>query len=78
MSRLEETIRTALELEADVDLASISYRDTPAWDSVAHLQLLTAIEEEYELTLEPDELMAMTNYASIRAVVERRSRGMRP
>ena len=73
MSRLDDTIRDALELDPDVDLEAIAYRETPGWDSVAHLQLLTALEEGFDLVFEPHELMGMTDYASIRRVVEGRA-----
>jgi acyl carrier protein len=72
--RLDEIIRDALELEADVEMRSLSYRVTPGWDSVAHYQLLAALEAEYEFIFEPDELMAMTDYEGICRVIERRNR----
>lgn len=73
MSRLDDIVREVLDLEPDVDLSSIAYRETPTWDSVAHLELLTALEQAYGLTFEPDELMEMSDYDAIRAVTERRS-----
>lgn len=77
MSQLDRIIRETLELEEAVELESLAYRETPAWDSVAHLSLLTSIEQAYGFELEPDELMAMTDYAGVREVVERRTRGGR-
>ena len=73
MTKLDDLIRDALEFEPDADVSSISYAATPEWDSVAHMRLLAALEEEYELTLEPEELMAMTDYASVRMVIEGRT-----
>lgn len=78
MSRLDDTIRGALELDPTIELETISYRGTPAWDSVAHMQLLTAIEQEYGLTLGSDDLLSMTDYAGVRDVVRRRTGDDRP
>ena len=74
MPTLDRIIREALELDESVELTSLAYRETAEWDSVAHLSLLTALEEAYGFELEPDELMAMTDYAGVRRVIERRTR----
>ena len=75
MSRLDRIMRETLELDETVELSSLAYHESPQWDSVAHLSLLNAIEEAYGFELEPDELMAMTDYAGVREVIERRVRG---
>ena len=72
MTRLDTIVRDVLGLEPNIDLEHVAYRETPTWDSVAHLQLLTALEEAYQLTFELEELMGMTDYAEICAVIERR------
>lgn len=74
MSRLDRIMRETLELDETVELSSLAYHETPQWDSVAHLSLLNAVEEAYGFELEPDELMAMTDYAGVRGVIERRVR----
>jgi len=75
MTKLDRIFRQVLELDDAVELESLAYRETPEWDSVAHLSLLSSLEESYGFELEPDELMAMTDYASVREVVQRRTRG---
>lgn len=73
MATLDRIFRDVLELDETVELASLAYRETAEWDSVAHLSLLTSLEEAYGFELEPDELMAMTDYAGVRMVIERRT-----
>ena len=72
MSKLDRIMREALGLDEAVELTSLAYRETPEWDSVAHLSLVSSIEEAYGFELQPDELMAMTDYASVRQVIEGR------
>ena len=72
MSRLGDTIRQTLDLDPGTDLETLSYRSTASWDSVAHLELLIALEEEFGFVFTPDELMDMTDYPAVREVVERR------
>lgn len=77
MERLDTVVRASLELEPDVDVRSTSYRHTTAWDSVAHLQLLTALEEEFEITFDDEDVLDMTAYDQLREAVERRLRAKR-
>lgn len=62
MARLENVFRDALELDEDVDVATLEYRGIEEWDSVAHMQLVAAIEDEYDLMLDTDDVIAMSSY----------------
>lgn len=37
----------------------------PAWDSLAHVTLLSAIGEEFSLDIPPDDFVELTSYAAI-------------
>jgi acyl carrier protein len=43
-----------------------------SWDSVHHLNLILALEHEFGLQFEPEEIEKMINVASILSVLERR------
>jgi acyl carrier protein len=45
--------------------------NTPGWDSLTHLSLLMAIEEEYGVGFSPDEVDELDSVERIRAAVER-------
>ena len=62
--RLDAIIRESLDLDA-APLADIAYGETASWDSVAHLMLASAIEEGFGITLEGDDVVAMTDHAAI-------------
>ncbi len=69
--RLDDIVRRVLDLEPDVDLATIRYHRTPTWDSVAHLELLLELEEAFGFCLDCEGLPSLPDYASIRELVER-------
>lgn len=71
-SRLDEAIRSGLSLPDDVELATIAYGTTPEWDSVAHMQLVVALEMEFGIMLETDDVIAMSDYAQIHRILEER------
>ena len=73
--RLDTTIRSALGLSVDEDLQRISYGTTQGWDSVGHIQLVAAIEEEFGVSLGPDDVFAMSDYQAVCEVVDGRLHG---
>lgn len=64
--RLREVFTMALSLPADVDVDvdTIRYRGHPNWDSLAHMALVVAIEEEFGVELEPEQLLQIESLDS--------------
>jgi acyl carrier protein len=56
---------------ASVNIAS-SHKDIPGWDSVGVLNLLMAIEEEFELSVSADEGVRFLSVAEIVTVLRER------
>jgi acyl carrier protein len=68
--RLAAVVGRVLDLApAEVENARVD--NTPGWDSLTHLSLLMAIEEEYGVSFSPDELDQLDSVARIRGAVER-------
>lgn len=44
---------------------SIDYENTTEWNSRAHMQLMTGIEEVFELTLSPYDILGLNSYKKI-------------
>ena len=43
--------------------------DIPGWDSLTHMDLITAIEEDFSFELDGDEIAEMTSIRNIRKVL---------
>ncbi len=60
-----------------VDEGSISDQDTPdnidQWDSMNHLKLVTAIEDEYKIKLSMKEIQSMLSVDEIKSIIAERS-----
>ena len=39
------------------------FKNTPAWDSVGHVNLMNAIEEGFDISLEPDDILDFKSFA---------------
>jgi acyl carrier protein len=50
--------------ESDIG-ENTSLKNTPAWDSLRHMELVVGIETMYGIQLEVDEIVAMISYPAI-------------
>lgn len=43
---------------------SLEYQSIPAWDSVGHMSLIAALEDEFEISFEMDDVIEFGTYQS--------------
>jgi acyl carrier protein len=70
LARVQKAFSSAFE----VDPASVTINTAPgdirAWDSMGHVTLASSLEQEFKLTFDVDELMAMENVREIVRIVQ--------
>jgi acyl carrier protein len=50
-------------LELDINkLTGLQYQGTALWDSVGHMNLIAAIEDEFNIMLETDDIIDFSSY----------------
>ena len=67
--RLDRAIRDGLGLSDSTDVRSIAWGQTEEWDSVAHMQLVATLEAAFDILIDTDDVIAMSDYAEIRRIV---------
>jgi acyl carrier protein len=70
-SKLRAAFCEALGLPADSEFAGLTYRGIKQWDSVAHMQLIAAIEATFDLMLETDDVIGMSSYGKAQEIVRK-------
>jgi len=60
--RLRAVFVEALDLGADVDVENLKYREIASWDSVGHMSLVAAIEDEFGIRLETDQVIDLNSF----------------
>ena len=60
--RLAGVFRHALELGDGVEVEALTYREVPSWDSLGHMALVAAIEDEFGLELDSDQVLDMASF----------------
>ncbi len=69
--RLTEIFRTTFADES-IELApEMTADDIPAWDSITHIQLIFAVEEEFGIKLSMKDLESLDDVGALRAAIAR-------
>ena len=67
---LEEIFVTELGLKPEDFADDLTYNSIPEWDSASHMAIILAIEEKFGLSLESDDIVAMTSVRKIIKLLE--------
>jgi acyl carrier protein len=70
MTTIEELIREVLALSPDVELTDTTTpADISAWDSLGHINIIIAIEEEFDLDISPEQIGELQSIADFKALI---------
>ena len=50
---------------------NFTFKDVPPWDSVAHLSLISELEEAFDVMLEPDDILHYGSYENGKKILEK-------
>ena len=72
IERLDEAVRFGLGLPELSSVSDIAYGQTEEWDSVAHMQLIAALENAFGIMIDTDDVIAMSDYGEVRRILKGR------
>jgi acyl carrier protein len=70
MKPVAELIATQLRISVDRVRDDLGYGAIAEWDSLAHVDLMTALEAAYGVSIDEDRMIELTTVGAIRAFVE--------
>lgn len=68
--RLREIMADILEVDPGAISADFGKEDARMWDSVRHLYLMTAVEEEFGIKLTMEQIVEVDSFDRLRRAVE--------
>jgi acyl carrier protein len=71
IDRLSETFVSALGLPPGTDVTHLEYRSIEQWDSLAHLNLVTAIESDFDVMLDVDDVLGLRSFEAAVEILKR-------
>lgn len=70
--RIAKVFDSVFQLSGTEVNDSVSPQDVPGWDSLGHVRLVTALQEEFGVEFQVDEIMRMENVGEIKKILESR------
>ena len=65
------TFTSAIEINIET-AKTLKYQQIPAWDSVGHMGLMAAIEDAFDIMMEPDDIIDFSSYVKGKEILSTR------
>ena len=62
LDRYRNTFIKSLSIEKDSFKESLEYNEIPEWDSIGHMTLMSGLEEEFNISLETDDIVDFSSF----------------
>lgn len=69
-SKIKEIFSDVFLIEINSISPEMSQNDLTEWDSIGHLNLVTALEEEFNITFTEENILEMLNFQLVCLIVE--------
>lgn len=70
-TKLQHAFEKGLGLTKPVNHTSLTFARSEGWDSIAHMRLIAAIETEFNIMIETNDVLAMSSYPVAKEIVEK-------
>ena len=60
--KLKELFKESLSISEEQVNDKLKYNEIEEWDSIGHMTLMSAIEEEFKITLETDDIIDFSSF----------------
>ena len=60
--KYSEIFKTALNIGNDKLSEKLKYNEIDEWDSIGHMSLMSALEEEFKVSFETDDIIDFSSY----------------
>ncbi|WP_102373268.1 acyl carrier protein [Raoultibacter massiliensis] len=67
----EAVFMDALDLVDRKALQGLEFQGHPNWDSVGHMQLISALEDAFDITIDPDDMIGLASFEKGQEIVRR-------
>jgi len=71
MDKLVDCFVQAFAIERDQVRLELAYQSIPQWDSVGHMALIAAIEGVFDVTLDTDDIIGMSDVAKAVGILQK-------
>ena len=62
VEKYSEIFKTALNISDDKLSENLEYNEIEEWDSIGHMTLIAALEEEFKISIETDDIIEFSSF----------------
>ena len=67
----DQSFCVSFSLSDDQIVENLEYNSIPEWDSIGHMELMAALEEGFEITLEMDDIIDFSSYNTGKEILKK-------
>ena len=71
MKKYAEIFKKSLNIEDKTFNENIKYNEIDEWDSIGHMTLISALEEEFKISFETDDIIDFSSYKKGKEILEK-------
>ena len=75
LERYNKIFIETFEIEED-ELPQLKYQEIEAWDSVGHMNLIAALENEFEIMFDTDDVIDFSSYEKGKEILAKKEYGV--
>jgi len=69
--KLRQIFAASLSIKTDEVQDDLKYATIPQWDSVAHMALVAAIEEGFDIMIDAEDVIDMSSFAKAKEIISK-------
>ena len=69
--KLRKIFADSLSVKAEEINDNLQYATIPQWDSVAHMSLIAAIEEGFDIMIDTEDVIEMSSFAKAKVIINK-------
>lgn len=67
--RIQQVFSSSLNIALESATDELEYNSIPEWDSTAHMILIAALEDEFKIMLDTDDIIDMSSIAMAKSIL---------
>jgi len=71
MDKYKKIFQNSLNIKDKDFTENLKYNDIPEWDSIGHMTLIAALEENYNISIETDDIVDFSSFIKGKEILKK-------
>jgi acyl carrier protein len=69
--KLANSFSEALGIDTSLIVDTLQYQSIPEWDSISHMVLISQLEEDFEISIDTDDVIEMSSFEKAKEILSK-------